>query len=328
MDVRMDEADLAIVERREDVDLSVVIAVRDPDRAAPMAALYADYTEQFDQVGLTYEFIFVIEGDQPVVIDALRALKEEGAPITILVFARWYGNATALSAGFDYAAGQFVITLPAYHQIDPTAIPGVVAAIDDHDVVVARRWPRRDGAFTRMQVRVFHAVLRGLLGVEFNDLGSGVRLFRKEVLKTVQIYGDQHRFLPVLADYYGFKVKEVDAPQTSQDTFQKHLSAGSYVNRVLDLFSIFFLTRFTKKPLRFFGATGLGIFGAGFILTAYLTVQRLFLEVPLADKPLLLLGVLLIVLGALFFAIGLIGEMIIFTNADEVQEYAVKEIID
>lgn len=311
-----------------DVDLSVIIAVRDPERAAPMRQLYGEYKKQLEKTGLRYEFIFAIEGDQPAVVNDLCQLKESGERIKILVFAKWYGDATALSAGFDHASGEMLLTLPAYHQIESEAIPSLISALDECDMIAVRRWPREDGVLTQFQIRVYHSILEGVLGFDFHDLGCSVRAFRKKVLETVDIYGDQHRFLPVLASHYGFKVKEVKVPQTEHDTFQQHFSFGLYANRLLDLLSIFFLTKFTKKPLRFFGFAGLLVFLGGFALTLYLTIQRLFIGIPLADKPMLLLGILLIVLGILFFAIGLIGEMIIFTHAKDLKEYTIDKIIN
>lgn len=312
----------------EDTLLSVVIAVRDSERAAPMRQLYGDYKEQLSDAGLRYEFIFAVQGDHPDVIDDLRRLKKEGEPIKILVFSKWYGGAMVLSAGFDHASGSVLLTLPAYHQIDPQAIPSLFPALEQNDMVAVRRSPRVDGIVTRIQVWAFHAVLRGLLGFDFHDLGCSVIAFRREILDTVNLYGDQHRFFPVLTSHHGFKVKEIEAPQTEEDTFQSHLSLTTYVNRLLDLLSVLFLTKFTRKPLRFFGATSLISLLTGGGITLTLTIQRLFMGVPLRDKPMLLLGILLIVLGVLLLAIGLIGEMIIFTRADDLEGYTVEKIID
>lgn len=323
-------ADVCVGEEglREKTAVSVVIAVRDPERVAPIPQLYEEYKDQLDRVGRSYEFIFAVEGDQSEVVDELRRLTESGEPVTTLVFSKWYGGATVLSAAFDRAWGDVVLTLPAYHQIDPQAIPSLFPPLEENDMVVVRRWPREDGAATRVQVQVFHAILKGVLGFDFNDLGCSVSAFRKEVVEAIDLYGDQHRFLPVLTSHRGFKVKEIEAPQTTQDTFQSHLSVGTYVNRLLDLVAVFFLTKFTRKPLRFFGATGLISFVGGGGLTFYLAIQRLFFGVPLNNKPMLLLGILLIVLGTLLFAIGLIGELIIFTHAEDMKEYVVDRVVN
>jgi len=312
----------------EEVQLSVIIAVRDPERAARIDQLYFDYKSQIDKTGLRFEFIFVFEGGDSAMVDDLRRLKEDGEPVKVLIFAKWYGDATVLSAGFEHASGDVLITLPAYRQIKMNAIPSLIAALDGCDMVIARRSPREDGTLTQLQVRGFHFILRNVLGFNFNDLGCSVRVFRKKVVETVDIYGDQHRFLPVLASHYGFKVREVDVPQNEDDTLQRTFSVGVHVNRLLDLLSILFLTKFTKKPLRFFGFTGFMSFIPGFVITLVMTIQRLFLGISMADRPLLLLGILLIVIGVLSFAIGLIGEMIIFTHSKDLKEYVVEETIN
>lgn len=326
----LDEVD-AIPEgedRDVEVQLSAIVAVRDPNRATPIQQLYHEYKRQVAKTGLECEFVFAVEGNHPAVLDELCRLKEAGENIKILVFSRWYGDATVLSAGFEHASGDVLLTLPDHHQIEPEAIPSLVTALEGHDMVVVRRRPRVEGALTRFQVRAFHAIQRGLLDTPFHDLGCDVRIFKKKVTETVQVYGDQHRFLPVLASHYGYKVDEVDVPQVPHEPDQSFFPVDVCINRLLDLLSVFFLTKFTKKPLRFFGAAGLLVFSSGFVLTMYLTFQRLFMGVALADKPMLLLGVLLIVLGTLFFAIGLIGEMIIFTHSDDLKEYTVDEVID
>lgn len=323
-------SEVQVLEDRSDEEtvLSVVIAVRDPQRAAAIRTLYEEYKEQIDAVGRPYEFIFAVEGDAPEVVSDLRQLSEEGEPVTTLILSEWYGGATVLSAAFDHASGDIVVTLPAYHQIDPQALPSLFPPLEENDMVVVRRQPRTDGLATRVQVWVFHAILQRVLGFDFNDLGCSVAAFRREVLDAINLYGDQHRFLPVLTSHRGFRVKEIEAPQTERDTFQSHLSVGKYVNRLLDLVAVFFLTKFTQKPLRFFGATGIVSLVGGGGITLYLTVQRLFMGVPLKNKPMLLLGILLIVLGTLLFAIGLIGEMIIFTNARNMREYTVEKVVD
>lgn len=310
-----------------DVELSVVIAIQDPGRTDSMQKLYRDYKAQIERIGLRYEFIMAIEGKHSAVVEDLRRLKESGESIRILVFARWHGGATALSACFEHARGNILLMLPAYHQIKPQAIPSFFSALGDNDMIVARRWPREDGYITRIQIWGFHAILHGLLGVEFSDLGCSVIAFKKKILESVDMYGDRHRFFSVLTSYHGFKVKEVNAPQTRDDTFQSHLSVKKHVNRLLDLLSIIFLTKFTKKPLRFFGFIGTFSVMGGGIITLYLSIQRLFMGVPLANKPVLLLGVMLIVLGVLLIGIGLVGEMIIFTNSDRLKSYVVEEVV-
>lgn len=311
-----------------DLDLSVVIALRDPSRIPPIHDLYAAYKRGIESTGLRYEFVFVVEGDYIALFDDLCRLKAESEPIKIIKFARWYGDATALSAGFDYSSGGLVLTLPANFEIDPTAIPSVISALGENDMLVVRRWPRVDGVMNRVATRTFHFVLNRMMGVGFNDLTCGVRLFRRNVVETVRIYGDQHRFFPVLVSRYGYRIKEMPVPQFRSGTPRGTFGVSSYIQRALDLLSIFFLVKFTKKPLRFFGMTGLSVFGMGALLSAVLASQRIFMGESLADRPALLLAVLLVVLGVQLFALGIIGELIIFTHGRHVREYTVEKIVN
>ncbi|QXD16211.1 glycosyltransferase [Rhodocaloribacter litoris] len=302
--------------------------MRDPERIPPIEQLYVDYKRQLEQTGRSYEFIFVIEGRHPRVFDPLMRLKEQGEPVKILVFAKWYGEATALNAGFEQATGDVILTLPAYHQIDPAVIPSLVKGLGESDMVIVRRWPRVDSRLNRLQTRFFHFILRKLLGVTFQDLTCSVRVMKRAVIEEVHMYGDQQRFFPILAGSYGFKVVEVEAPQAEQDAFSRYFPAGVYIRRLLDLLSIFFLVKFTSKPLRFFGLSGLFVFLGGVLFSVVLVVQRLFLGEGLADRPALLFGVLLIVLGVLLFAIGLVGELIIFVHAKDLKEYRIEQIVN
>ena len=309
-------------------DLSVVIAVRQPDKAAPIAELYATYKEQIEKLNKSYEFVFILEGKHTAFFDALVNLKETGEPIKILVFARLYGEATALTAGFDHASGDVILTLPAYHQIDPASIPSLFDEMKENDMVIVRRWPRVDGKVNRTQTRLFHFFLKKMMGVSFHDLTCSIRVLKRSVIEHVHMYGDQQRFFPILASRFGFRVKEVEVAQAKEDAFDRRFSAGVYLRRFLDLLSIFFLVKFTAKPLRFFGLNSFFVFSLGLILTLILVFQRIFTLQPLADRPALLFGVLLIVLGVLLFAIGLIGELIIFVNARELKEYRIEKIVN
>ena len=195
-------------------------------------------------------------------------------------------------------------------------------------MIVASRWPRKDGFINRVQSKIFNGMVNFITGFKFKDLGSGVRVIKRRVIEEVQIYGDQHRFFPLLAIRYGFKVREVNVVQSSKDTFQRLYSIGIYLRRILDLFSVFFLIKFTKKPLRFFGLSGFFVFALGALLSLYLFIERVFMGVALRDRPMVLVALLLVVLGIQLFAIGLIGEIIIFTHAKELKEYTIEEIIN
>jgi len=307
------------------VELSVVVPVG--KRVDDLEALHHDYRRGLDRCGLTYEMIYVLDGNRDEG-RKLERLREGGEPIEIVKLGRSFGEATALMVGFANADGARLMTLPAYFQVDANEFPKLVAAAADVDLVVAHRWPRRGGRIETWRRNGFHALLRAITRQSFNDLGCSVRIMSRRVANEITIYGDQHRLLPVLAAQQGFAVREIEVAQSLQDEFRGHYRPREYLHRLLDLFTVFFLTRFTKKPLRFFGMIGSATFAVGALFVAVLVVQRMLFDMPLADRPALLLSCLLLVLGVQLFALGLLGELIIFTHAKDLKEYKVADIID
>jgi glycosyltransferase involved in cell wall biosynthesis len=305
--------------------LSVIIPIT--ERFDPISELFQDYKRGVEATGLEYEFIYVVDGHQS---DSLTQLNEllQTERLTIITLAKEFGESTALSAAFSKLSGDIILTLPAYQQIEPDDIVKLVDAIDSHDMVLARRWPRHDSFFNRMQNSMFNSLLRLSTDLNIHDAGCSARVFTKEVIEEIQLYGDLHRFFPVMAHRQGVRVIEIEVAQAKKDTNSRVYSPGIYVRRLLDLLTIFFLVKFTKKPLRFFGLVGTTLFTLGVISSLYLIFERLFFAVSLADRPALFLSSLLIVLGVQIIAIGLIGEIIIFTHAKDLKEYKIDKIIN
>ena len=306
---------------------SVSVIVPVGSRHGDLAQLHAEYRAGLDTLGLPCEVIFVLDGFRPGAEPALRTLVNTHPRTKLVTLTRPFGEATALMAGFQQATGDIIITLPAYHQIEAADIGKLVQGLETRDLVVGQRWPRAGGWLERTRRRLFHSMIAGVTGVRFNDLGCGARAMRRRVLEEISLYGDQHRFLPVLAERQGFRTGEVQVRQSSQDRFEGNYRAREYAHRLLDIFTVFFLVRFTKKPLRFFGMVGVITFAAGALLTAWVIGERLLLMRPLADRPAFLLSSLLVVLGLQLFALGLLGELIIFVNAREQKDYQVEQIV-
>ncbi len=305
--------------------LTVIIPVT--ERYDPVTELFYEYKRGIDATGLTYEIIYVLDGEHTDVLEQLEKL-QESEKLSIITLAKMFGEATALTAAFSYASGDIFLTLPAYQQIETDEIPKLVAAIKDNDMALARRWPRRDSMINRLQTRLFNFLLRLSTDLKIHDAGCSARAFTRKVIEEVQLYGDLHRFLPVMAHRQGFRVIELDVTQSEKDIHQRIYAPGLYVRRLLDLLTIFFLIKFTKKPLRFFGLVGTTLFSVGLITSLYLIGERLFLGISLADRPALILSSLLVVLGVQIIAIGLIGEIIIFTHAKDIKEYKIDKIIN
>ena len=312
-------------QRVSDVELSVIVPVG--GRHADAAGLFAEYKTGLDAIGQVYELIFVLDGPHEAFAETLRELLAIGHRMTVISLTRSFGEATATMAGFEHASGQVIVTLPAYHQIEGGDVTKLVAALDGCDLATARRWPRAGGVFERLRRRVFHGLLALVTGLRFGDLGCGARAFDRRVLEEIQLYGDQHRFLPVLADRQGFRVCEIDVRQSPKDRFEGFYEPRAYARGFLDIFTVFFLVRFTKKPLRFFGMVGVSIFVVGSLLVSWLVIDRLFFGHDLAERPALLLSSLLVVLGLQLFALGLLGELIIFTHARAIKDYQIERVI-
>ena len=308
------------------LELSVVIPVG--GRTDDLKELHFNYRQGLDAAGMTYEMVYVLDGRRRDHRQQLLALRDAGEPIKIITLGKSFGEATALMVGFANSSGARLVTLPAYFQIEGAELPRLLQASAGADIAVARRWPRRGGRLERLRRDGFHALLKLVTGESFRDLGCGVRVMNRRVAKEITIYGDQHRLLPVLAAKQGFAVKEVDIAQSPRDEFRGRYRLREYLHRTLDIFTVFFLLRFTKKPLRFFGMIGSTTFGIGAVVVAVLVVQRLIFAQPLADRPALLLSCLFLVLGVQLFALGLLGELIIFTHAKDLKDYKVADIVD
>ena len=311
---------------RAKMDISVIIPVG-RRHAADILALYADYKSGLEALGATYEVIVVLDGPRPELAADVQRLLSSGEPISVISLTRRFGEATAMVAGFKRASGGIILTLPAYHQIRGNEIGKLARALGATDLAIGRRWPRVGTRFETMRRDAFHRVLASITGQRFHDLGCGARAMKRRVLEEINLYGDQHRFLPVLASRIGFKVLEVELHQSPLDRFDGGYPPREYIRRALDVCTVFFLVRFTKKPLRFFGMVGFTTFLAGAVLVAWLAIDRLVFRHPLADRPALLLSSLLVVLGMQLFALGLLGELIIFTHARDIKDYQIEEVV-
>ncbi len=313
-------------ERDATVKLSVIIPVG--KRCSSMRELYDEYVSGLASVHLTREFIFVLDGPHPQVLAELEQLIGAGAAnVSVVALSRPFGESTALMAGLERAAGELILTLPAYHQIDGRDVAKLLAPLDSADVAIGWRWPRLGGFLEKTRRAIFHGMVAWVTGMRLHDLGCGARAMRRRVLEELSLYGDQHRLLAVLADRKGFRVTEVALRQSDRDRFEGVYRPREYAHLVLDVFTVFFLVRFTKKPLRFFGMIGATMCGAGALVVLYLVFGRLVFNQSLADRPALLLSSLLVVLGLQLFALGLLAELIIFTQARHLKDYQAAEII-
>jgi glycosyltransferase involved in cell wall biosynthesis len=307
------------------LDVSVVVPV--VELVDDLTALFRDYSAALREMERSFEFIFVLDGRFRQLVKPLRELKRDNPEVRIVVMGRSFGEAAALKAGVSQARGSVLMTLASCFQVDSGGVRELLTKLDEgYDLVVTRRHPRIDSRFNRLQSLVFHGVARLLTGSKFRDMTCGSRAMRSEVFDELHLYGNFHRFIPILAMRAGFRVKEVDVPQRKEDSRARVFNLTIHLAVLLDLLTLFFLTRFAHKPLRFFGTLGAAVFSVGFVISAYLALYRLLGYGGIANRPLLLLGILLIVFGVQSISIGLVGEIVIFTHARE-KEYRIEKVL-
>lgn len=302
--------------------ISVVVPVveRDDD----VTAVYTAFARELDARAEDYEFVLVFDGRRtppPELLDLVRG-KES---VRILRFAREFGETAALRLGVEKSRGDIVLTLPAYFQVQPAGVALLLDAVAaGADMAVASRSPRLDNWLNRMQSRVFHSIVGGVSGQRFHDMACGVRAMRRSVAEALPLYGDLHRFIPALALREGYRVEEVPVPQHPSDAKMRVYKPGIYLRRLLDIAAFFFLAKFTEKPLRFFGLVGSIFLAAGAGLSLLLLIQR-FEGQGIANRPALLLAVLLVALGVQLLGLGLVGEIIVHLRAPHRRGYRVRE---
>lgn len=308
------------------IGVSVLVSVS--ERPTALDRIYREFSAPLEKAELDFEFVFIVEPRHVRLTTSLEESHRAGAPIRILRMGHTVGETALLRVGAEHAAHDILLTLPAYPRIEAESLLAVLEpVVDGAAMAVARRWPRRDSWLNRLQNRGFHGLVSAVGGGrQIHDVACGVRAIRREAFEVLPMYGDFHRFLPILALRAGYPVVEVDAPQHPDDRQPRVYAPGVYLRRILDVFGLLFLMRFTEKPLRFFGMLGTGAFLAGAAVMAVLAVQRLQGE-ALADRPLLLLGALLMVLGVQAVALGLVGEIIVHVSAPRVPDRRVREIL-
>lgn len=301
--------------------VSVIVPV--VDRADDLVQLYEAVA--LELVGSEFELLIIFDGSAPPVPRALLDAAQADHRLRVFRFDQTFGEATVLRAGFERSRGVRILTLAAYFQVRAEGIRDVLRALDGGaDLVVTRRWPRSDGWLNRLQSHSFHAIVHRVAGIRFRDMACGLRGMRREVAEAIPLYGDLHRFIPAFAMREGFRVVEIDVPQHASDARPRVYGLGVYVRRVLDILTFFFLAKFTEKPLRFFGLIGAALAVTGALISVVLLAQRLTGQ-GIANRPLLLLGALLLAIGIQVIGLGLVGEIIVHLRAPHRRSYRIRE---
>jgi len=279
--------------------------------------------------GYRYEFVLVLDGPVGLVEREIDTI-DCGAPVKLVrLQGGGLGESIALSAGVAKASGDFLINVPAYLQTEALDVLKVTAALEaGADCVATWRIPRVDPWLNQLQSRMFNWALRLVMGMPFHDLNSGMRGFRRQVLEEVSVYGELYRFLPVMALRQGFRVVEVRVRHLEEKGRAGFYGVGVYLRRMLDILAITFLTRFTQQPLRFFGYVGFAAMVMGVAMVAYPLYEKFNGTAGLSDRPSFMIGSILAAFGVQLVGFGLIGEIIIFTQAPNLRDYKIEEVLE
>ncbi len=305
-------------EKNHTPDLSVVIPLYNEEES--VAELYAQISAVVEREGLDTEIIFIDDGSTDDSFEVLCALREQDPRVRVCQFRRNYGKSAALAEGFARARGAYVVTMDADLQDDPEEIPHLIAKLEQgFDLISGWKKKRYDPFIKRVTSKLFNFVTRTLTGVNLHDMNCGLKIYRNEVVKNVQIYGQRHRFIPVLAVQNGFRVGELVVTHHARKYGMSKFGPSRFLNGFLDLITLIFLSRYVKRPLHFFGGVGMMLLFIGFLISLDLTIERIFFQRYLTNRPLLFLGVLLIIVGTQFISIGLIGEMFAESRAENRQ---------
>lgn len=276
-----------------------------------------------------YEIIFVDDGSTDETAETLKVIVEEDYNVKVVRLRRNFGKAIAYSAGFQNAQGDIVITMDGDLQDDPGEIHKFISKIEEgYDVVNGWKYRGKGRWDKTLASMTFNKITSLLSGVKLHDFNCPFKAYRKEVLEELDLYGDLFRFIPVLVREKGYSIGEVKIENRLRRFGKSKYSFSRYPRTMLDLMTVLFLTKFKKSPLYLFGSLGLLMFGSGFFIDLYLVFQKIFNGLKLSEQPLLLLGILLMVVGAQFISIGLITEMMVslFHKKDKIN-LAVREIL-
>jgi glycosyltransferase involved in cell wall biosynthesis len=265
----------------------------------------------FDMLRCNYEVIFIDDGSTDSSFEKIKEINKRNSRYHCIKLRRNYGKSTALSVGFKEAKGDIVITMDADLQDDPNEIPELIKTINSgYDLVSGWKKIRYDPFIKRNTSKIFNYFTSKVSGVRLHDFNCGLKAYKKDVVKSVKVYGEMHRYIPALAHLMGFKVTEKIVKHHARKFGVTKFGANRFLNGFFDLLTVAFTSKFIKKPLHLFGTLGILFSLAGFLITLYLTLIKFFGNESISNRPLFLVGILLIIVGFQSFSLGLIAEMI------------------
>jgi glycosyltransferase involved in cell wall biosynthesis len=271
----------------------------------------------FERIHANYEVIFIDDGSTDNSFQKIKEIHHLNNRFSCLKFKRNYGKSAALSEGFKASKGDYVITMDADLQDDPEEIPAIITKLNEgYDLVSGWKKQRHDPFIKKHSSKLFNFTTSKLVGLKLHDYNCGLKGYRKELVKNLKIYGEMHRYLPALAYLSGFKVTEIPVIHHPRKFGKTKFGSSRFIKGVLDLITVLYTTKYIKRPLHFFGVIGIlnTLIGLGILI--YLTILKFYDSMPLSNRPLFLVGILLSIVGVQFVSLGLIGEMITKTTIE------------
>jgi glycosyltransferase involved in cell wall biosynthesis len=290
-------------------DLSVIIPIR--NEAPALVELHRELTETLGQWGRAYEILIIDDGSTDGSFETLSRLQAADPHLRVIRFRRNFGQTAAFSAGFDLARGRIIVTSDGDLQNDPADIPAMVQKLESgYDIVCGWRKDRKDAFISRrLPSMIANRLISAATGVRLHDYGCSLKVFRVEVVKSLKLYGEMHRFLPAIASEQGVTIAEAVVNHRARRHGRSKYGIGRTVRVILDLLTVKFLLSYSTRPLQIFGLVGMGMGLLGAIITGYLAYVRLIGQESIANRPLLLFGILLVMTGVQLVTLGLLGEI-------------------
>ncbi|CAM3209104.1 glycosyltransferase family 2 protein [Rhodothermus bifroesti] len=306
-------------------DVSIVVPVY--EEAASLPELAEEIRMVCEAQGYMFEVWLIDDGSKDDSWAVISRLHEQDPRFAGVRLRRNYGKSAALAVGFARARGRYVVTLDADLQDDPAEIPALIALLEQgYDLVSGWKKKRQDPLSKTIPSRFFNFVTRKLSGIPLHDFNCGLKAYRQEVVKAVRVYGELHRYIPLLAYWEGFsRITEKPVHHRPRKYGRTKFGLERFVRGFLDLITVLFLTRFMSQPMHFFGSFGVLAFLAGLAISFWLTLEKLLWNQPLTNRPLLLLGVLMILVGVQMFTTGLLGELLIRERMERAPLYQIAE---
>lgn len=308
--------------------VSIVVPIYNEEESIPV--LYKAIKDAMGGIRLNYEIVFVDDGSKDNSFAILSDIQKKDAAVVVVSFRRNFGQTAAMAAGFDHAKGDIIITMDADLQNDPKDIPRLVEKAKDYDVVSGWRKNRKDPFFPRRLPSIMaNWLISKVTGTHLHDYGCTLKAYRKDVIKYVRLYGEMHRFIPAIASWAGASITEEVVEHHQRRFGKSKYGIGRTIRVVLDLITVKFLQSFSTRPIHAFGSPGLILGGIGFLISLYLSYDKLILGHQIGGRPLLLLATLLIILGAQLVVMGLLGEMLarIYHESQGKPIYTIKKIL-